>query len=389
MRSAIAIAIALALSACTFGSGPEEEVFEPWVDTGTSEDILGYDTIPELGIELSPESMDALRAQPREWVKGYLLFDGGRYGPVGVHLKGQNSFQPIDEKPSFRIKVDEYIPDQTFHGLKDMTFNNMSTDPSMLHERLAYLVAREAGLPASRSNHAVLSVNGQSYGLYAGVETIKKRAVGGWFDDNEGPLFEATDVDFQEQYVPLYELKSGPDDRSLLDGAATALAETAPDQAMLDATAYVDYEGFLQYWAVVTIIGQWDAFPYSFPGDDYFTYADPTSQKLWLIPWGMDETFFAADVSPLMVRSVLATTCLNVPSCHQDYLDHVWALQAQMEERGLEAERVRVAEQIAPHIAADTRRPYDDAAVAEAQTQVGYFIRGRRTMLEMFLAPTQ
>ena len=377
-------ALLIVLTAC----GVDAESYPPWQDTGTSEDILGYDTIPEIGLQLDPGAMDALRDKPREWVKGYLIYDGVTYGPVGVRLKGQNSFQPIDEKPSFRIKVDEYIPDQTFHGLKDMTFNNMSTDPSMIHERLAYLVMREAGVTASRCNHLHLTVNGESYGLYANVETVKKRFLKSFFDDNEGPLFEATDVDFQPQYVPLYELKSGPDDRSLLDGASAALAGGAPDQAMLDATAYVDYDGFLDYWAAATIVGQWDAFPYSFPGDDYFAYADPTTNKIWIAPWGLDETFFAADVSPLMVKSVLATTCLEVPSCRQDYLDRVWALQAQMEERGLEAERLHVIEQIAPYVAADARRPYSDAEVAEAQTQVGYFIRGRRAMLEMFLAPT-
>jgi hypothetical protein len=57
------------------------------------------------------------------------------------------------------------------------------------------------------------------------------------------------------------------------------------------------------------------------------------------------------------------------------------------EEQDLEAERLRVEEQITPHIEADTRRPYDDATVIEFQTQLGYFIRGRRETLELNVPP--
>ena len=97
----------------------------------------------------------------------------------------------------------------------------MHSDPSMMHERLAYLVARQAGgIPASRANHALLTVNGQFYGLYTNVETVKKRMLRRWFADDAGPLFEATDVDFVAADIPFFELASGPDDRSLLAGLA-------------------------------------------------------------------------------------------------------------------------------------------------------------------------
>ena len=52
----------------------------------------------------------------------------------------------------------------------------------MMHERMAYWVARQAGgIPASRANHAQLTINGQPYGLYTNVETVKKRILRRWF----------------------------------------------------------------------------------------------------------------------------------------------------------------------------------------------------------------
>ena len=129
-------------------------------------------------------------------------------------------------KPSLHINVDKFVAGAAFFGLKDLTLNNMHSDFSMMHERIAYWIARNAGVPASRANHALLTVNGQPYGLYANVETVKKRILTRTFGNNTGTLFEATDVDFVAADIPLFELVTGPDDRSLLSGVAAAL--TAP-----------------------------------------------------------------------------------------------------------------------------------------------------------------
>jgi hypothetical protein len=378
------IALALLFTAGCFSAEP---VYEPWDDPGESEDFLGYQVLPELELQLDADAIASLEASPREYVPGTIVYQGRSFGPVGVRLKGQNSFQPIDQKPSFRINVDEYIEGVSFYGLHDLTFNNMSTDWSQMHERLAYWVARSAELPASRANHAVITVNGELYGLYANIETVKPRMIKGWFDDNDGPLFEATDVDFAPEFVDAYELDAGPDDRSLLEGLADALMIADADQAIAAASEFIEIDHFQRYWAMSTVVGQFDAFPFSLPGDDYFLYADPTSRKLWFIPWGMDETFFAADFSPLQIQSVLARRCMESPACFQGYVDRAWELLALTEDLGLEAERERVQEEIAPHVADDTRKPFTAEETAEGQVQLGYFIRGRREVLTGFLPP--
>ncbi len=379
-RGSIAAAFisSFGLAACGAGDGPRPE---PWVDPGTSEELYDLRAQPELELLLEPDAIASLEVSPREWVPATIVSRGERYGPVGVRLKGQNSFQPISQKPSLKIKIDKYVEDATFYELKDLTLNNMVSDPSQMHERLAYQVAREAGLIAPRCNHVVLTINGQLYGLYANVETIKPRFLKRHFDDNDGPLFEATDVDFRPEHVARYEHKSGPDERTVLEGIATSLTMQPADAALAATSRYLDLDHFQRFWAMESVIGQFDAFPYSQPGDDYYVYADPTSRKAWLIPSGMDETFFAADFSPLQVHSVLATTCMASSSCFQAYVDHVWDIQATTEAFGLEAERARVQAEIAPHIARDSRRPFSDAEIEYGQTQLGYFIRGRREIL--------
>ena len=353
-----------------------------------SERLLGYDALPELELTIAPAGIASLQAQPFTAVPAQVRFAGRTYGPVGVRLKGQNSFQPITAKPSLRILVDKYHDDARLFGLKDLTLNNMDDDLSMMHERLAYWIARQAGVPASRATHALLTVNGQFYGLYTNVETVKKKMVGRWFADAEGPLFEATDVDFAPAYVGQYALESGPDDRHLLVGVANALTAPSADQAITVAGNYADLDRFRRFWALCSIVGQFDSFPYSNPGDDYHVYADPTSGRLAFIPWGMDESFYSGSYHVSSnVASILARRCKESPACYQAYVDEVWDLLAMTEAIGLAAERVRVRDQIAPHVLRDTRKPYTDQEVAASQQALYWFITERRMRIGEMLPP--
>jgi len=352
-----------------------------------TERILGYDVILELAIEVSPAGAASLERDPFTYVQGTLVYDGRRYGPVGVRLKGANSFMPFSQKPSFRINIDEYVSGAKFFGLDDLTLNNMKSDFSMMHERMAYYVARQTSVPASRANHALITVNGQFYGLYTNVETVKRPMLARWFRDAGGPLFEATDVDFAPQYVNAYELETGPNDRHLLSGAAQALTNASADQAIAAVSAYVDMESFWRFWAMESIIAQFDAFPYSDPGDDYFVYADPTLGRLTFVPWGMDETFYSGEVDVKLVSSILAKKCLASASCFQSYVDHVWQFLARAEQLNLLAERVRIMNQIRPYVAMDTRKPYTNAQVDDYQGQLYWFLSERRARLGQMLPP--
>lgn len=351
-----------------------------------TEKILGYDVLFEIGIRIDDAGMAALEAHPYRFVPGTLVYQGREYGPVGVRLKGQNSFEPIDMKPSFRINIDEYASAAKFFQLDDLTLNNMHSDRSMMHERLAYLVTRQRG-PASRANHAMVTLNGELYGLYINVETVKWRMVARWFDDPTGPLYEGTDADFVAKYIGKYEHESGPDDRTLMKKLAEALTIEDPDKAIAEAGKYVDLQAFWRFWAACAVVGQFDSFPYSSPGDDYFVYADPTSKRLHFMPWGMDETFFADDYDVKKITSVLAKKCRASSSCLQGFANEVWATLDAAESLDWTAEIDRVAEQIAPYTVMDKNKPYTDAAVLEYQDALRYFVNNRRTRLSGWLPP--
>jgi hypothetical protein len=123
-------------------------------------------------------------------------------------------------------------------------------------------------------------------------------------------------------------------------------------------------------------VGQFDSFPYSMPGDDYNVYADPTSGKLHFIPWGMDESFYAADFDVRQVSSVLARKCVASPACFQKFTDQTWSVVKMAEDMGLDSVRAHVAAQIAPFVAMDTRKVYSAADVATYQDALHWFITG-------------
>jgi hypothetical protein len=383
IKMTMAAGVLALLASCVAGDEPPP----PWPDPGQPEELFGRDALPTIDLRLAPDALASLEAQPREYVEAYLVHGGVEYGPVGVRLKGSNSFLPIEQKPSLKLNINYYVPGATMWGFKDLTLNNMSSDTSMMHERLAYQVAREAGVPASRANHASLTINGEPYGLYTVLEPVKPRMLGEWFADNTGALFEGNDADFVRHLLGNFEHKSGPDDRRALEGLAAALTRADADAALAEAAAFVDLDQFRLYWALMSVIGHFDGFPYSDPGDDFYLYADPGSGRLSFIPWGMDETFLSAELDPTITRSVLARTCRRAASCFQAYVDQVWDVLALTEAMDLAAERARVVEQIAPLIEADERRPYDDAAVAEGQLQMYYFIRHRRETLGAMMPP--
>ena len=72
-------------------------------------------------------------------------FAGRAYGPIGIDLKGTSSFEPLDKKPAFRLSFDKYAKNARFLGLEEILLNNMVSDASMTHERLAYWVGRQLG----------------------------------------------------------------------------------------------------------------------------------------------------------------------------------------------------------------------------------------------------
>jgi len=369
---------------------PPEAVPDPG---DLSERFLGYDLIPNIDLRISDDGMASLRANPNNWTQAMLVYAGRSYGPVGVNLKGTASFQPIDGKAAFRVNADKFDKQARFFGLKEFLLNNMTVDPSMMHERLGYWAMRQVGgVPASRSNHAVVTVNGQPYGLYANVEEPKDPLMARYFPNPSGSVYTIHYADFVGADLTGFQLQDGPDDTTLITGLTNALTLKPADAAMAAAAQFVDVHAFNRYWAACVVTGHWGGWPYAPAnepaGANAGTFADPTTNKLYFIPEGINDTFMTADFDFIkQLKSVLPKTCAASPACYQDFVNQVWEILTKLEHIDWKTEQTRVAAQIAPYAAADPKKPYSDGDVANFQTQMQNFITSRWAYVSKYIPP--
>jgi spore coat protein CotH len=338
-------------------------------------ELFSDDVVPEFDVELSDAAMDDLRSSPYEWVEGALVYQGARFEPVGVRLKGENSFLPIDEKPSIKVKLDLFVDGLDLLGLEELTFDNMSGDRSMMHERVSYRLFRESGLAASRANHAAVRINGEDRGLYTLVENVDEELLELWYPDPTGSLWELHDVDFVDADVASFEAEHGSDDRAPLQAIADAI-ETFPPLAYAAAEPWVDWDQFVRFVGAAVVVGQFDSYPWRTPGDDVHLYFDPADGRMDLLPHGMDETFSHGH-SAFDAGGLLFAACMANPGCADDYVDAVWDAQDVAEAMDLLGYAETVRDQIRPLAEADPARPYTMAEVEDEQDTMLAFIDDR------------
>lgn len=370
---------------------PEPEVVPPEPDPEPegppSSDFLFADgVVNTLALELDDAALQSLAETPDVWVSATFVYGEERYEPVAVRLKGNGSFQPIDQKPSFKVKFDEYDEDLRFYGLERLVLNNMANDATQVHERVAHRLYRESGVPDVRAGHGWVLVNDEPYGLYSVVDNIDGDFLERWYPEPDGPMWEMFDVDFLPEDIVRFEHETGVDDRAVLDAIAQVLAvpEDGDWTALQD---YVDADSFLRYFAVSAVIGQFDAYPYSFPGDDVHVYLHPRDNKLDFIPHGTDEAFEDPFRPIDYLYGRLATACLDAPACRDRWAAEVWDVQALSETIDLAGYAEQVLDEIEPWTDQDERRPFTNRQVKNGTELLFEFLASREEQLAETLGP--
>jgi len=373
-----------------------------------SDVLFSDDELPVFTIRISVANANHLQAEyaggEHEWVEATLVYDDQEYGPIAIRLKGENSFEAFRSKPSIKVDFNRY-QELELRGLTGFTLNNMNNDYSMMHERMAYRVYREFGVPAYRANHALVYVqelNGEGtvvsdrfYGLYALLENANRKMIGRWFDDKDGSLWEIWDADFYDEYVPCpnttgssgcFQIEFGEEDREPIQAVADAL-ELSGEAAIEAADPHFSWAGWVDYWAVGSLVAQYDSYPYASPGDDCHVYHDPTSGKLVFMPHGEDETFYYADHDFTSVNGIAAQRCKGSTTCFRSYRERTWEALDKAEEWDWLGYFDQVQAQIEPWIEQDTNRWYTDDYVIYYQQYMRDFIQHREGAIEDVLGP--
>jgi spore coat protein CotH len=398
-------------SAGTAGSGAGSSGAPP-VDP--SVELYDPENLPRFDIELPQASIDTLNLvtgsdDPRQddYVTASLSHEGETVANIGLRIKGEGSFQPLSRKPAFKLKFDEYVPQQAFRGLRRLTLNNLFEDPSFIAERLAYDVYRAAGVPAPRCNSALVYVNGTFYGVYANVESEDKTFLRRWFTNADGNLYEEGQEDFVPGAETAFNLETNEtaNDRSDMVALIAAVqGATDPATFLADIAGSLDTARFLRFTAVEAAVNQWDMYAYTvFYPNNFRIYHDPVSATFHFIPWGHDMSMkpFRDSGKPFVrlfqlarqgdrsngtvTAGLLLRRCLESPGCEAAYRAAVADVIEIYEGLDLEATAARYYNQIKVAVMMDTKKnvccaqppTLTNAGFEEGYQEVLSTVRGR------------
>ena len=337
------------------------------------------DVIHPVALQIASESFQALRQDPRSYAQATFLHDGATL-EVAVRVKGNTQFRAIDDKPSLVIDFNRVVEDQTFHGMASIYLHNMTYDPTMMHEHLAYWFLRELGVPASRTTYARLTVNGADYGMYIFVEKQNRVYKERFWEDTSGSLYETGSFNhgcdlndiagavacdcFEVDDVGAEVDPVGDLDR--LCRTASALTPTWYE----DVRALVDMDVFLRAMAGEIVTSHFDN--YGWNANNWRIYHEPTEDRWYWTPWSTDLAYgwYPWSANPHCgeygqsifeyERGYLMSRCWGDAGCRADLEAEIaWATD-RYEALDVPAEIDRVLTLINDEVRTDTRRWYDD-----------------------------
>ena len=245
------------------------------------------------------------------FVPAEVFYNGIEWYRVGVRFKGNSSLQSSWQngilKLAFKLDFDEFeddypqIDNQRFYGFKKLSLKNNYDDKSMLREKVAGDVFRNAGLVGPHTAFYALYVDfGEGpvyFGVYTVVEEVDDTVLDTQFSDDDGNLYKPdgdgasfASGSFTED---VFVKKTNEDDMDWSDIQTLYTALHDDTRTTYAATwrtnleTVFDTDVFLKYLAANTVIQNWDT--YGRMTHNYFLYNDPNTNKLTWIPWDNNE----------------------------------------------------------------------------------------------------
>ena len=273
-----------------------------------------------------------------------ITIDGIAIRDVGIRTKG--FIGSLDqERPSLKIKFDEYVEQSPVKGLDRLTLNNNKQDGSLASQFLTYKLFNKAGIPAPRVSYAKVTVNGEYLGVYSHVESVRSPFLQQHFGNDSGEFYEGTINDFYPDAVEAIEAKNKrtEKDRSHAKKLANAL-KTQENATLETLEKLVNMDQFIRFWAMESLLGFWDG--YTNNQNNYFAYSNPKDDdRFHFMPWGADGAFapgggpfnrFRGGDGPTPPKSVYSQSMLanrlfqieeiktKYKAVMQDLLENVW-----------------------------------------------------------------
>jgi spore coat protein CotH len=350
----------------------------------TANDLFGSNSLQKLEIWLNKSDWSKLLAnfQINDYYPADVTWNGVTARNVGIRSRGRGSRSGT--KPGLHVDINRYSEEQTFLGLKSFVLDNLTQDPSGIHEAASMAFMARAGVPAPREIHTSLFVNGSYAGLYVIVESIDKDFLARVFGSidgnvqNDGYLYEfkyADDWRFEYLGSDLNEYKirfdpkthEGKSDEHLyrpIENLIRLINETPADRLAATIGDLFDIPAFIRYLAAQTFLAETDGFLGNLGVNNFYLYRLEDKEQHVLISWDSDNAFwgpqFSIDV--LWNHNVLVDKLMSIPEYNALYITEIRRV-VELAERDswLETEIIRLIQRIDQAMKDDPLKPYSVA----------------------------
>ncbi len=324
MKTRIVLLIVGALFACDIAGNAADAPTKGGKKSG-GPDLFAEPRVHDVRIDISEAAAEALRKDPRRYVKATVQCGGQTFADTGLRLKGSSAFEGLEKRPGLMLKFDEFVKDQEWQGRGRVLLNSARQDSTFLCEALGGELFRAIGVPAARVTYATVRAGGKPIGLYIVAEAANKSFLAQHFKKTKGNLYEGSKNDITDKLE-----KDGGDDstdQSDLRALAEVLKEPDMDARWRRATPLLDIERFTAFAAVEVLAGHHDG--YTMDRNNYRLYNDPASGQFIFLPHDLDKLFLKAD-EPLFPewKGLVARSILSLPAGRKLYLKQMTALMS-------------------------------------------------------------
>jgi spore coat protein CotH len=373
----------------------------------TTDDLFRATTLMRVDLELHSADWAKLKEnfQQNTFYPADFKWNGMTVFNVGIRSRGRGSRSGT--KPGLKVDFDQYSTNQKFLGLKSLVLDNLTQDPSGIHETVSMRFYERLGIPTPRETHVRLYVRGEYIGVYALVESVDKeflkRVYGVIGDDtqNDGWLYEFvwqdhwlfTDLSTDLREVKLrfdattHESKSDEDKYRKIQELITLANQTPNDRFVEVIGPRFDISGFIRFVAAQAYLGETDGFLGAFGINNFYLYRLENQQQHVLIAWDTDNTFWGSTFPVLPPRdNVLMGKLMAIPEYEALWYQELARANEMAEaDSWLDTEITRQVQMINDAMKEDVYKPYSNNSYEGEAGEMLSFARDRVTYVKCAL----
>ncbi|SDY27471.1 Spore coat protein CotH [Evansella caseinilytica] len=254
--------------------------------------------VATVDIQMNEEDLNDLLENPlkEEYYVATVVVNGTKVENAGIRTKGNSSLRSVasddtTNRYSFKIDFDQYADDQSLFGLKKLNLNNNFSDSTLMREYLSYSLMAYLEVPTPAYSYMYVTINGEDWGLYLGVEQIDEVFLNRHFADDTGDLYKPDGVGSDLQWI-----SENIEDYSGLDLKTNK--DSTDQSAMLDLLyainngedieEYIDVDEMIRYFAVNTALVNLDSYQGQMK-HNYYLYEE--NGVFSIIPWDYNMAF--------------------------------------------------------------------------------------------------